>query len=176
MSREGKNVYYVVQVCSGDEEQCVREFDLRIKKDILRECFIPRFEEKRKLNGKWMMQERILFPGYVFLETDVVEELFLGLKTIPRLTKLLGVGDRIVPLSEEEVAFLMRFGGDEHLVKMSEGMIEHSQVRILSGPLMGMEGMIRKIDRHKRRAWLEMELFGRNQIVEVGLEVALKTV
>ncbi|MCC8081468.1 MAG: antiterminator LoaP [Lachnospiraceae bacterium] len=166
----------VVQVRSGDEEQCVRECDLRIKKDILRECFIPRFEEKRKLNGKWMMQERILFPGYVFLETDDVEGLYLCLKTIPRLTKLLGVGGRFVPLSDEEVAFLMRFGGEEHLVEMSEGIIEHSMVRILSGPLMGMEGMIRRIDRHKRKAWLELELFGRIQIVEVGLEIALKTV
>lgn len=122
------------------------------------------------------MQERILFPGYMFLETDDIDELYLNLRTIPRLTKLLGVGEYIVPLNDEEEDFLMRFGGKKHLVEMSEGIIEHSQVRILSGPLMGMEGMIKKIDRHKRKAWLEMELFGRTQIVEVGLEVALKTI
>ncbi len=169
-------MYYVVQVRSGDEERCMLEFGLRIKKDILQECFVPHFEEKKKIRGKWVVQERILFPGYMFLETDDIDELYLNLRTIPRLTKLLGVGEYIVPLNDEEEDFLMRFGGKKHLVEMSEGIIEHSQVRILSGPLMGMEGMIRKIDRHKRKAWLEMELFGRTQIVEVGLEVALKTI
>lgn len=152
------------------------EFGLRIKKDTLRECFVPHYEEKKKINGRWTTLERILFPGYMFLETDDIDGLYWELKMIPRLTKLLGVGDCIVPLSDEEVAFLMRFGGQKHLVEMSEGIIEHSQVRILSGPLMGMEGMIQRIDRHKRKAWLEMELFGRTQTVEVGLEVAMKTV
>ena len=61
-------------------------------------------------------------------------------------------------------------------MEMSEGIIEPSRIRILSGPLMGMEGQIRKIDRHKRKAWIEVELFGRIQRVEVGLEIPMKTV
>ena len=39
-----------------------------------------------------------------------------------------------------------------------------------------MEAFIRKIDRHKRKAWLEIEMFGRMQRVEVGLEIISKTV
>ncbi|MCC8028792.1 MAG: antiterminator LoaP [Lachnospiraceae bacterium] len=169
-------MYYVVQVHTGDEERCMQECCLRIDKEILRECFIPHYEEKRKINGTWMTQERVLFPGYVFLDTEDIDALYLQLKAVPRMTRLLGVGERIVPLSEEEEAFLMRFGGEAHLVEMSEGIIERSQVRILSGPLMGMEGLIRKIDRHKRKAWLEVELFGRTQRIEVGLEVPMKIV
>ena len=57
---------------------------------------------------------------------------------------------------------------------MSEGIIEHSQVKVMSGPLMGKEGYIRKIDRHKRKAWLEMEMFGRTQSIQVGLEIVAK--
>ena len=92
------------------------------------------------------------------------------------LTRLLGAGDEIIPLTERERDFLLRFGGENQIVEMSEGIIEQSRIRILSGPLMGMEGQIRKIDRHKRKAWLEVEMFGRVQRVEVGLEVAMKTV
>jgi transcriptional antiterminator NusG len=55
-------------------------------------------------------------------------------------------------------------------------MIENSQVIILSGPLEGMEGYIKKIDRHKRKAYLEIPMFGGVQTVEMGLEVAFKTV
>ena len=39
---------------------------------------------------------------------------------------------------------------------------------------MGMEGMIKKIDRHKRKAWLEVPMFGRVQTVQVGVEIVAK--
>ena len=71
---------------------------------------------------------------------------------------------------QEEVELLMRIGTDKQLVEMSSGIIENDRVRILSGPLMGMEGNIRRIDRHKRIAYLEIEMFGRTVEMKVGLE------
>ena len=44
----------------------------------------------------------------------------------------------------------------------------------MSGPLQGKEGYIKKIDRHKRRAFLEMPMFGRVQKIQVGLEIVAK--
>ena len=83
-------------------------------------------------------------------------------------------GDQIVPLVQEEVELLMRIGTDKQLVEMSSGIIENDRVRILSGPLMGMEGNIRRIDRHKRIAYLEIEMFGRTVEMKVGLEIIRK--
>ena len=107
--------------------------------------------------------------------TEDIEALHEMLKSVMGMTRLLGVGEDIVPLTEEEVQFLKRFGGEEQVVEMSEGIIENSETKILSGPLMGMEGTIRKIDRHKRKAWIEIEMFGRMQLVQVGLEILWKT-
>ena len=90
------------------------------------------------------------------------------------MTKLIGIGDQIVPLVQEEVELLMRIGTDKQLVEMSSGIIENDRVRILSGPLMGMEGNIRRIDRHKRIAYLEIEMFGRTIEMKVGLEIIRK--
>lgn len=137
-------------------------------------CFIPYYEEKKKQNGTWNTLQKVLFPGYIFMITEDVEKLFFHLKTIEGMTKLIGTGNDIIPLTEEEIAFLQRLGGEEQIVSMSEGIIEGTQVIITSGPLMGMEGLIQKIDRHKRKAWLELELFGRMQQVEVGLEITKK--
>ena len=97
-----------------------------------------------------------------------------GLKKVIGLTKLIGIGDQIVPLVQEEVELLMRIGTDKQLVEMSSGIIENDRVRILSGPLMGMEGNIRRIDRHKRIAYLEIEMFGRTVEMKVGLEIIRK--
>ena len=90
------------------------------------------------------------------------------------MTKLIGIGDQILPLVQEEVELLMRIGTDKQLVEMSSGIIENDRVRILSGPLMGMEGNIRRIDRHKRIAYLEIEMFGRTVEMKVGLEIIRK--
>ena len=137
-------------------------------------CFIPYYEEKKKQNGTWNTLQKVLFPGYLFMITEDVEKLFFHLKTIEGMTKLIGTGQDIIPLKEEEITFLQRFGGEDQIVSMSEGIIEGTQVIITSGPLMGMEGLIKKIDRHKRKAWLDLEMFGRMQQVEVGLEITRK--
>lgn len=169
-------MWYVVQVRTGSEESIRVQCERRIPRSILEECFIPYFEEKRRVQGEWRIQKKILFPGYIFVVTEEIEELYRQLAGIIGLTKLLGADGEVIPLTDAETAFLRAFGGTEQVVKMSEGIIENSRVIVTSGPLQGKEGLIRKIDRHKRRAYLEIEMFGRIQAVQVGLEIVAKTV
>ncbi|MCD8361556.1 MAG: hypothetical protein LUC98_01135 [Lachnospiraceae bacterium] len=46
---------------------------------------------------------------------------------------------------------------------------------ITSGPLAGREGCIRKIDRHKRTAKIQVEMFGQVIDATVGVEIVRKT-
>lgn len=167
-------MWYVVQVRTGTEESIRRQCEKQIDENVLEGCFVPYYEEQRRMRGKWTTLRKVLFPGYVFVITGEAEELYKKLKMITGLTKLLGTGREIVPISEDEQTFLRKFCGKEQVAVMSEGIIEGSQVRVTSGPLLGMEGYIRRIDRHKRKAWLEMELFGRKQMIQAGLEVVAK--
>ncbi len=168
-------MWYVVQVRTGTEESILLQCQRKVSTTVLERCFIPYYEEKKRFQGKWTTQKKVLFPGYVFVITETIEELYQQLKTIVGLTKLLGTGEDIVPLSEREVNFLRSFGGEKQVVEMSEGIIEQSQIIITSGPLEGREALIKRIDRHKRKAYLEMEMFGRMQMVEVGLEIVAKS-
>lgn len=169
-------MWYVIQVRVGTEEQICSQCKKRISGDILESSFIPYYETKKKTASQWKTEQKILFPGYVFLITEQVESLFFALKKVEGLTKLLGTGNEIVPLSQREEEFLKRLGGDDHVVEMSEGIIEGDRVIIESGPLQDQEGYIVKIDRHKRKAWLEIPMFGGIQRVEVGLEIKMKTI
>lgn len=129
----------------------------------------------KKFRGKWHEIEDILFKGYIFIITDHVEELFTELKKIPDLTRLLGNdGENIYPIYKEEAKFLSQFGGKQHIVNMSIGYIEGDIIHIDHGPLMGYEGHITKIDRHKRIAYVDLSLFGRQTTVKVGLEIISK--
>ncbi|MGF0019741.1 antiterminator LoaP [Sporofaciens sp. SGI.106] len=168
-------MWYVVQVRTGTEENIRIQCQKRIPETILQRCFIPYYEEKKRMRGEWVTLKKVLFPGYVFMVTEELEELYLQLRCVEGLTRLIGTGDEIVPISSREEAFLRRMGGEEQLVHMSEGIIEGAQVHVTTGPLQGMEGYIRKIDRHKRKAYLEVSMFGRMQSIQVGLEVVAKT-
>ena len=90
------------------------------------------------------------------------------------MTKLLKTGEEITPLSPQEIALLQKLGKEDQEIEMSTGMIEGDRVQILTGPLLGMEGMIKKIDRHKRMAYLDVEMFGRTLAMRVGLEIIKK--
>lgn len=167
--------WYVIQVRSGYEEKIKKTCQLIIDKSVLLDCFIPKIETMKKYHGKWHSQDDVLFKGYVFMISDHIDTLFNELKKVPDLTKLLGKSEDVVyPLKEEEVQFLKSFGKDDHFVEMSYGIIEGDTITVLNGPLKGREGMIKKIDRHKRIAIIEVNFFDQITTAKVGLEIIKK--
>lgn len=167
--------WYVIQVRTGTEDKIVKACELLVAKECLDECFIPRYIRVKKIRGFWTEVNETLFPGYIFMISKDVNMLFQELKRIPDLTKMLGkFGNEIFPLNEDEVAFLKSFGKDDHIVDMSVGYIEGDKVVVTSGPMMGKEGLIKKVDRHKRLAFIEVEFFGKITDAKVGLEIIRK--
>ena len=167
--------WYVIQVRSGQEERILRKCRLLIDHAVLHDCFLPKCERMKKMRGHWEKVEELLFRGYVFLISDDVQALYHELYKIDDLTKLLGKhGEDIYPLYEKEVALLKSFGRMEHLVEMSVGYMEGERIVVMEGPLMGKEGMICKVDRHKRIAVIEVEMFGKTTTAKVGLEIVAK--
>ncbi len=166
--------WYAVQVMTGKEDgtcvACKRVLD----PEMLKDCFTPKCERMKRYHGEWHKEERPMFPGYIFFVTNNIEELHFEQKRLPQLTKILGIGAEFIPLAEKEVEMLTKIEDEHHLVKMSEGYIEGDQIVITSGPMQDMGGKIKKIDRHKRIATIEMEMFGRKMDVVMGLEVVKK--
>lgn len=167
---------YVVQTTGGREKQVCNQITKQIDDDVVNECFVPCSEIAKRYGGTWHRAQRTIFPGYVFVDTNDVDGLKSGLRTIDELTKVLGYEEGATPLNEDEVAWLNAIvGADDHVARMSEGVIEGGKIVILSGPLMGHTGMIRKIDRHKRMAWVEVKMLGRTTLIKLGLEITQKS-
>ncbi len=168
-------MWCVLQVHQGLEESVRQQCREKISSDLVKDCYVFYYEEKRRIQGEWVIQEKLLFPGYVFLVTGQASGLLDELARIKGFLKLLETGNEVAALTEGEIAFLTAFGGKKRTVEMSEGVIEQSKIRIYSGPLVGKERYIRRIDRHKRRAFLELPMFGQRQRLQVGLEIVSKT-
>lgn len=167
--------WFVVQCMSGTEEEVRLLCERRISRKVVSRCYIPYYKEKRRVRGEWKQLKKVLFPGYLILAAMDADELNSELRKAGLFLKLLRSGEIITPLTREEQLLLLRLGGEEQTMEMSEGIIENSVVQIYAGPLRGMEGCVKKIDRHKRKAWVELPMFGRVQLVEVGLEIVAKT-
>lgn len=167
-------MWYVIQVQTGREEQIIAETASYEVRQYCDEIFAPRCERKKRYLGEWHTETSLLFPGYLFVISSAPEKLYKALKRIPQLTKLLGTGEKWTPMSNEDIEIVELLSGREHLMKFSEGYIQGEKVTVTKGPLKGLEGKISRIDRHKRLAWLTVELFGRTVELQAGLEIIRK--
>ncbi len=167
--------WYAVQVRGSYEQRIANKCRNAIDQDILFDCVIPQYIYKKKYLGLWHEERDILFPGYIFMITDQVELLNVALRRIPDFVRIIGKKQmHIYPLEEEEVNFIRRFGKEAHIVEMSEGYVEGDRIYITKGPLRGREGSIVKVDRHKRLAYLRLNMFQKELTAKVGLEIISK--
>lgn len=191
-------MWYVIQVAGGQEEETAALIQKQIPHEILTECFIPRKERVKKFHGRWQHVEEILFPGYVFSVTTQPEELFLRLKQVTRLTKLLKDGESFfIPLSEKEEEFIRSIGDNYHITRLSRLLIRETketgtgngkengasgtglcfdnlvgkEVVILSGPLKNHPGQIQSCNLHKREVTVALPFMGRETEVRMGIEI-----
>ena len=167
-------MWYVVWTRTGQEESLKELCERRIPSGCYEECFIPKSETERKIAGKLVKQQKILFPGYLFFQSDYPEELMKNLKKLPGFTRLLGNDHTPQPLYPHEEEWLKTMVDGEMIIRMSRGYMVGDELIVTDGPLKNFKGKLAFIDRHKRAARLEMEFFGEKRQVWIGLEVTKK--
>ena len=164
-----------------------------MSEDALKDAFVFTYDRMRRYEGAWHLERQMLFPGYVFLESKDMKCLQEELKRYPRIFQRGKSSCPMVPLEPEEERFLRKLYGREHHSQMSRGYIRNGQTFVTEGPLQGKEYLIRRLDRHKRIAWIGMPVEeGKRQSetrdvrmlrrdrrglqeIQVGLEIVSKT-
>ena len=168
-------MWYVIQVGGGKEKSAHRLIERFVPERLMKELFIPQYEIMKRYEGEWRTCTETLLPGYLFVVTNQPEKLAVALRDVPAFTRLLGNNDMFTPLTDQEVAFVNAFTeSGKRVVRMSEGVIEGDEIVILKGPLMHQTGLIKKVDRHKRLAYLDIQILGRTKTIKVGLEIVRK--
>ena len=162
-------MWYVVWTTTGSENKAKETIEGYVQR-----CFVPRKVVNIKRQGEWIKKEKALFPGYLFIDTNDAEKLSQDLRNIEGFNRLLTIDKKIFPLYENDAIFVEKLYNREGLFDMSEGYIKGDVVKVTAGPLCGLEGLIKKIDRHKRLAFLEFKMFGQTINTSVGLEITEK--
>lgn len=168
--------WYVLFVMGGKEKQ-ICDFLNQECKDW--KVFIPSIEIIHTKQGKEHIVEKVMFPSYLFIESEMKQKEFQDiLKSAKQkktgIIKELKFDEETPALRDYERDYLEGLLNDQYKVKPSTGYIEHDKVMITDGPLKGYESHITRIDRHKKKAVLSLDLLHKEVNVTVSLEIIKK--
>lgn len=172
--KESAIMWYAMQVYTGQEEKTIMMCKSYVTDEPSVQFFCPKYETSYKKKGVRTIIKRVLFPGYIFLDTEQIRDIYLQLKKIPQFTKVLTVDSEYISLTETEKDFIKSHGNADYVFEMSKGYIEGEEVIITEGAFIGYKGKLKRVDRHNRYGIIELEMFGRTTEVKFGLEIVSK--
>ncbi|MCM3291531.1 antiterminator LoaP [Paenibacillus sp. MER 180] len=174
--------WYALSVETGCEE-LVRAIICRDFDPSILHAIVPKRRLCEKKQGHIHYVVKTMFPGYLLIRTTMNTKTYYKLQEIPKVYSILNNfqtqhkiynSDDIVSISnipEEEVSILFQLLDRNHIINLSGAIVINSRVQVKCGPLKGMEGIIRKLDKRKNRAKISLSFLGSERLIDVGLEI-----
>lgn len=162
--------WYVIHTYSGYEDAVAKNLKQRIEslgmEDLIFNVIVPKEKKIKIKNGKRKVIEEKIYPGYVLVEMVVTDASWYVVRNTPRVTGFIGAGTTPLPVSKEEVGFLMK----KMEVKEPNFKIDieiNSLVKITDGPFKGFEGRVSEVDEERGKVKVLVNMFGRDTPVEL---------
>lgn len=169
---EPKARWYVIDVYSGSEKRVAQTIEEKVVKkglsDQILKVLVPTEKVVELRRGVKVQKEKSFFPGYVLVQMILSDEAWALIRSVPRVSRLLGGTQRPSPISEREVERLM--GQIEEGVKAPRSMLVFEvgeEVRISDGPFSTFNGLVEEIDEEKERLKVAVSIFGRSTPVDL---------
>lgn len=164
-------MWYVLQTMTGDEEELVHMIHRLLPGRCYTDCFVPYYERIWRKQQKSYVHVERLFPGYVFILTDTPDDVFMELKRVPAMSKLLADGSyHFLALEEEEEEFFQKMLGETHIVRLS--YVETNgkgKVSRIAGPLENYLTQVVRYQFKKRYAVIRLRLLGEEKTTVLGI-------
>lgn len=187
--------WYVLSVETGKENLVQTFIHKRFDESVI-SAVVPKRRLQEQRQGQACMVCRTMFPGYVFVNTKMNIQTYYELKGIPRCYRLLnrfnnhylrtqrsgltgnggGAEDTaesfmFSKVDDDEMAPILQLIGSDDVIDFSTLYVENAKVTVCNGPLKGLEGLIKKIDKRKKRARIVLRFMGQDQTLDIGIEM-----
>jgi transcription antitermination factor NusG len=137
------------------------------------EVFLPLYNAVHRWKDRTKQLSLPLFPCYVFLRTGGRE--WLPVLTTPGVHMVVSCSGQPTPIPEVEIASIRRVVENSTLVEPHPFLRKGDWVRVRSGPLADIEGiLVRK--KSKFRLVLSVEMLGKSASVEVDVATVERTI
>ncbi|WPX96005.1 Transcription termination/antitermination factor NusG [Candidatus Bandiella woodruffii] len=160
---------------SGYEKKAIELIRQNAQKkevDHLFEDFVIPVEHTLELKkGKKVDSEKKIFPGYVLVNMELNDLTWNIVKNTQYVGKLLGGGNRPLPIPEHEIKRVLKQVEEGKVVKERKKTFEIGEnVRIINGVFETFNGIVEEVDDEKQRLKILVSIFGRETPVELEFE------
>lgn len=174
MSDESK--WYSLRVISGKEKKIKERLELEIQRnkwsEVITQIIVPSEKVYKIRNGKKVIMERNILPGYILVEAipgKFSGEMILTIVNSPNVIHFLGKNNPI-PMQQSEANRML--GKVDASQDMGEAMIEPyivgETVKIIDGPFKDFVGDIKEVNEEKKKLKVIVKIFGRGTEVELN--------
>lgn len=83
--------------------QCKPRQDFRALEQLQNQgyqCLLPTQQIERLRNGQWLLKEEALFPGYLFIELDTLQDNWLPIRSTRGVSQIVRFGAEPVPVPQ----------------------------------------------------------------------------
>ena len=168
--------WFALQTTAGHENKVRMLLQRRIEEDprpadqkLIRQALVPVQEAIEIKNGKKMVVERKLYPGYVLIETTMSQEAQHLVNSIQGVIKFVGTGKMPQPLRQDEVNRLLGIAEEVSEAGPKEEIpyMVGQAVEITEGPFADFSGTVEEVLSEKGKVKVSVSLFGRPTSVEL---------
>jgi transcription elongation factor/antiterminator RfaH len=138
--------------------------DCLYKKSV--EVFLPKIKVPSKRRDRRLMIHVPLFPGYVFVRSNLDPYHHLEIVKTAGAVRLIGSKDGPVPVTDETIESLRIMVSTEQPVETGYRLKQGDRVRVISGPFIGVTGTFVHY-RGKGRVVVNIDALGQYAGVEV---------
>ena len=174
MSEEKK--WYSLRVISGKERKIKERIELEIQrsqwKDFVTQVLVPTEKVYKIRNGKKVISERNILPGYILIEA--VPGRFSGaiIQTISNIPNVIHFLGRNNPIPMRASVANRMLGKVDESQDAGEALIEPfivgETVKIIDGPFSEFVGDIQEVNEEKKKLKVIVKIFGRGTEVELN--------
>ncbi len=170
--------WFVMQTLSGQESKVKESIEKRMiieeVSEFIDEVLVPIEKVVEVKNGKKIVTNRKLYPGYAFIHVDLFDD-SKRLRDKPWyfLHETQGVigfvgGENPSPTPDREIDDIKAQIMDSDDIEKPKVNFEVNEViKITDGPFLGNNGTIEEVDVEKGRLKVQVSIFGRNTPVEL---------
>jgi len=164
-------LWYVLQTQTGREDNLVKLIQRIVPGYLYGECFVAYHERLWRRQQRNFIHVERAFPGYVFITSDDPEALFLCLKQVPAMSRMMADGDfTFIPVDPKEASFLEQIMDADHVIHLSYVATDgRDHVYQVSGPLEACMSKIERFQFRKRYAVVRLSLLGEEKSILMGI-------
>ncbi len=164
--------WYVLRVASGRESTLRDTLQKKIQLSGLEEeiptVLVPTEQVSEIKGGKKRLRQRKLFPGYIIVEMDLVDDVWYLIKETNGIGDFVGSQHRPLPLPPEEVEKILNTMKEkDETPEVKIDLEPGNGVKIKEGPFENFDGTIDEIFPAKGQVRVIVTIFGRATPVDL---------